>query len=113
MNEYANLFTAAQMRQRYGDFNAQSEKTSMRSDNVPAALRPLIPYAELWGLADDLLREKRTSIAPPVAIQDLKAVIVDFDNLLDDWQAGDEADSPYPSPEYIAFSAMRMAADFA
>ncbi|PQO47229.1 hypothetical protein [Blastopirellula marina] len=109
----SNLLTAAQMRQRYGDFYAQSDKTPVRRDNVPPALRPLIPYAELWGLSDDLLRDERTMIAPPVAIEDLKAVIVDFDNLLDDWLAGDEADSPYPSPEYIAFSAMRMAADFA
>jgi hypothetical protein len=39
-------------------------------------------------------------------------VVSDIDDQLDDWLAGDEAKSDSPSAEYIAFSAMRMAADF-
>jgi len=48
--------------------------------------------------------------APDEVKKNLKATIMEFDHSLDDWLAGPEADSPTPSKEYIAFSAMRMAA---
>ena len=42
----------------------------------------------------------------------LKDVVDQFDAALDDWLAGPEADGPTFSEEYIAFSALRRAADY-
>jgi hypothetical protein len=42
----------------------------------------------------------------------LKWVVVKFDDQLDSWLAGPMAQSASPTDAYIAFSAMRMAADF-
>jgi hypothetical protein len=107
------LLTANQMLERYGSFYEAVEKVSIDRQHVQHDLWALIPYAELWGVADDLLREQRVQNAPTIAVQDLVVAVRDNDDLLDHWLAGDEADHPNPSHEYVAFSAMRMAADFA
>lgn len=79
---------------------------------VPYDLVPYIPYAALWGIADDLERERIVTQAPEEARADLMRTVQEIDDRLDEWLAGDEATSPSPSAEYVAFSAMRMAADF-
>lgn len=56
------------------------------------------------------MREDRIAKAAPEELAALTA-INRYEDELDDWLAGPEADSPAPSAEYIAFSAMRMAAD--
>jgi hypothetical protein len=50
--------------------------------------------------------------APERAKAELVQVVKAIDDYLDAWLAGHEATAPAPSAEYIAFSAMRMAADF-
>ena len=88
---------------------SQPEDTSgpkQGSQNVLA----LLPYAEFWGIADDLEREILVKEAPADVQQNLKQVVAAFDNAMDEWLAGPEADDPRPSDEYIAYSAMRMAA---
>jgi hypothetical protein len=85
----------------------------LNSQNVPPNLRDLIPLAERFGISDDLYREKSVSAATPIEIAHLKAAIAMYDEDLDEWLAGPEARGPEFSVEYIAFSAMRMAADFA
>jgi hypothetical protein len=77
---------------------------------VPANLWPLLPYAEFWGITDDWAREDLVGEAPNEVLVNLRAAIVKFDDDLDKWLAGPEADDNCPSTEYIAFSAMRMAA---
>ncbi len=44
--------------------------------------------------------------------ENLKWVIQHFDDDMDDWLAGREAFETNPSDAYIAFSSLRMAADF-
>ncbi len=70
----------------------------------------MLPYAEFWGIADDWTREDLVKSAPPGARENLKQVVAAFDNAMDEWLAGPEADASDPSDEYIAYSAMRMAA---
>jgi hypothetical protein len=41
----------------------------------------------------------------------LKDIVERYDDLLDEWLAGPEASSQKPTPEYVAISAMRIAAD--
>lgn len=80
---------------------------------VPASLHHLISLAQSFGVADDLAREAIVSSASMKEIEALKLAVQASEKLLDAWLAGPEAAGPYFSNEYIAFSAMRMAADFA
>src|SRR5688572_17058334 len=72
---------------------------------VPCSLQRYMPYAELWGISDDLMREQLASTAPQSIKDDLRAVIRSIDDELDKWLAGPEASSKTPSREYVAFSA--------
>ena len=80
---------------------------------VPASLRHLIALAQKFGVSDDLAREAIVSSASMTEIEALKQAVQANDALLEAWLAGPEATGPCFSNEYIAFSAMRMAADFA
>ena len=113
MSDNVKILTADQMRKKYGEFYETAGKLSFERESIPVELWPLIPYAEVWGISDDLCREELVNKAPRMAIDDLSSAIEQFDDEMDEWLAGDEADNESPSEEYIAFSAMRMAADFA
>ena len=97
----------------YGDFWHESPGTEFNSEDVPEKLQPLIPYALFWGILDDGLRERLVDGAPSHITQSLKSLVGDNDQLLDAWLAGDESTFPEQSEAYLAFSAMRMAADYA
>lgn len=80
--------------------------------DVPENLLLLVPYALLWGASDDWTREDVLKGTPELLQRNLKRVVSAFDDSLDDWLAGPEASSSEPSDAYVAFSAMRMSADF-
>ena len=80
---------------------------------VPTALRHLIALAQKFGITDDLARETIVSSASMAEIEALKQAVQANDALLDAWLAGPEATGPCFSNEYLTFSAMRIAADFA
>lgn len=96
----------------YGEFAKCSPLVEFDESDVPENLRNLIPYARFWGISDDLEREVLSEAADQSVKDRLKALIAENDDLLDDWLAGEEADSLAPSDAYVAFSAMRMCADF-
>lgn len=106
------LLSIAQMQQHYGDFYALSPKANFDPADVPDELVPLIPYAAFWGLSDDLDRENLVNDASPEILENLKHIIRAHDDAFDTWLAGPLASKPPFSAAYIAFSAMRMAADF-
>lgn len=108
----ARLYTQAEMQEKYGSFFQSGAKQRLDRSRVPEALWPLMPYAAFWGVADAWAREKLAQKAPPTVQDNLKAIVAAYEDDLDEWLAGDEASSPEPSPEYVAFSAMRMASDF-
>ena len=83
------------------------------SQRVPVSLRHLIPLVQKFGITDDLARETIVSSASKAEIEALKQAVQANDALLDAWLAGPEATGPCFSNEYIAFSAMRVAADSA
>ena len=85
----------------------------LRLAGVPAGLRHLIPLAERFGVTDDVQWERLISAALPAELARLKAAVAASDDDLDAWLAGPEAEGPSYSAEYLAFSAMRMAADYA
>ena len=107
------ILAFAELKAEYGEFFDHSAKVRLDKKKVPDRLRPLLPYAEFWGIADDAFRESLVQKAPPAVRSNLIAVIGANEDELDQWLAGPEADSPTPTKEYVAFSALRMAADFA
>jgi hypothetical protein len=78
---------------------------------VPESLRPLIPLAEHWGIADDAIRDDLFQSASASDLEHLRIALCSHDAPLDEWLAGPESFAASPSPEYVAFSAMRMGAD--
>lgn len=105
------ILSVAEMRKKYYWPDEEPPLISICPGNVPEPLHRLIPLAERWGISDDMLRLEARRRAAPEEIAYLKAAITCFDDELDDWLAGPEANNPNPTREYLAFSSMRMAAD--
>jgi len=112
LNDDSEVLTTEKMREKYGLSYKKSPKIRLDKTNIPPTLWPLIPYAEFWGITDDVMREDLIKHASSGDITNLVNMIEEYDDLLDEWLGGPEADNPAPTKEYIAFSAMRMAADF-
>jgi len=108
-----SLLTETEMKEAYGEFFNSSPGVHFEIGEVPEELRPLMAYAKFWGVSDDWQREGLVQKAPILFKENLKAIVRSWDDELDVWLAGSEAASPDPSDAYVAFSAMRMAADFA
>ena len=108
-----NIPTKNDMIEKYGDFYKSANLILINPKNVPQNLQMLIPLVELWGVSDDSYREQLVNEAPKKALNDFTKAIEQFEDELDEWLAGDEADSERYTHEYISFSAMRMASDFA
>lgn len=87
----------------------------LNPQNIPSHLRHrLLPLADLvkqFGLTDDGERLRALKLASPDEIARLRRAILDHNDAFDEWLAGPEADGPEYSDEYIAYSAVRMAAD--
>lgn len=114
MEEKADDFEVlpvGEMRRKYYQPDEVPPKIALDPARVPLPLRSLIPLAERWGISDDILRTDALRRATPQEVSELKRIVADFNDLLDDWLAGPEASDPQPSAEYIAFTTMRMAAD--
>lgn len=113
MDDTNTLLLPAELVTRYGPFLREGGQLKLDPTNVPDGLHKLLHYASFWGIADDAKRESLVLNASDSIRANLVEVVRHFDDELDTWLAGDEADNPSPSDEYVAFSAMRMAADFA
>jgi hypothetical protein len=98
------------LQRRYGAF-FERRTVPLDEKKVPLAFRPLIPYAEIWGIGDDGYRGELVDGAPPAAKADLLALGGEYDRQFDPWLAGPEADSLPLSAEYLAFTHLRMAYD--
>ena len=105
------VLSVGKMKAKYYHVDETASRVTLSPEHVPEPLRELIPFAERWGISDDVLRINAVRSASPEEIEYLRRVVVQFDDLLDEWLAGPEATSLTPSEEYLAFSNMRMAAD--
>jgi hypothetical protein len=100
--------TAGELRARYGLTAENRPAIKLDPGRVPEPLRTLIPLAEQFGIADDLIREDVFAKAPKRELAALRRAVEKYGDQLDTWLAGPEAAGPKFSDEYIAFSAMRM-----
>ena len=80
---------------------------------VPAEFHSLARLAEKYGIGDDIYREQMVSSLTDEERSELTEFLEVWDDLLDTWLAGPEAESSSPSDEYCTFTCLRMAADSA
>ncbi|MGJ3255021.1 MAG: hypothetical protein ACFE0K_01725 [Alcanivorax sp.] len=80
---------------------------------VPKPLHHLAILARKYGVTDDLDREQIVESVTPEELDQLMRAVYGADDSFDAWLAGPESSGPEFSDEYIAFSALRMAADYA
>ena len=112
MSQKYKLLSNEELREKFGLVAENRPVLRLREEKVPAGLRGLIPFAEYWGVGDDLIRQDMIAQASPTVLAELKQLVLEHEDLLDEWLAGPEADDPMNlSEEYLAFSAMRQAAD--
>src|SRR5262249_4499767 len=105
------VLPAGVMREKYG-LTAENRPTiTLNPANVPENLRHLIPLAEQFRVSDDLIRADVVQKTPPEEVERMRQTVLNHNALFDEWLAGPEATGPDFSPEYIAFSCLRMAAD--
>ena len=79
--------------------------------DVPPAVQALIPYAEIWGISDDWLRDRVLAATPAKLVEHLKEVVASYDDDLDEWLAGPESFRTPLTDAYVAFSSMRIGTD--
>ena len=106
------VLTQGEIEEVWGSTIESILRAPLDGKDVPAELQQLIPYAVIWGFSDDWTREDVLKRTPAPLKKNLRWVVHEFDDRLDAWLAGPEASSANPSDAYVAFSAMRMAADF-
>jgi hypothetical protein len=99
-----------ELARRYGTFYAR--RLTLDEGHVPANLRALVPYAEVWGISDDTERDNLAESSPAEAREDLRDLIKTYWQEFNEWLAGPEADAKHFSREYIAFSNLRIASDY-
>jgi hypothetical protein len=101
---------AGELRKKYGLVAANRPRVNLDKRRVPETLWPLIPDAELVGVSDDLIREDVWNNMPEEQRRDVTARVHAAAEELEKWLGGPEAESETPSPEYVAFSALRLTA---
>ena len=106
------VLTVKEIRERYRLAGIQAEPVDFDERDVPASLRHLIPLARVFGIGDDVLRDDLVEAADPAAIKELKRLLRAADDDLNTWLTS-PAELRNPSAAYLAFSNLRMAADFA
>jgi len=102
---------AGEMRAKYGLSAENRPIIRLDPSAVPPALRKLLPLAEQFGVGDDLIRADIVAKTPSAELSAMRQVVLAHDDAFDEWLAGPEANGPGFTPEYIAFSCLRMAAD--
>lgn len=80
---------------------------------VPPAVRPVLALAELWGISDDYEREDAVRRATVDDLQELVAAVDSLDSDFWEWLSGPASSERRPSTEYVAITALTMAADSA
>lgn len=111
MDVHRRVLTQREIETGWPEFVQSVERVSLKIKNIPENLRVLVPYARLWGLIDDGARYDVFRKTPQALKENLRWLVSEFDDALDTWLAGPEANDVVPTEEYLAFSAMRMGVD--
>lgn len=93
------------------DASAPENCLKLLVSDVPAALHPLIPYAQVFGITDDGYRSDLLERVPWALAEHVESVVLESHHeALMAWLAG-PASYGRPNEAYSAFTALLMAAD--
>ncbi len=102
--EAADLLSIPVITSRYAD----TEGVTIDPEKIPAALRPLVPYARVWAIGDD---EERLAFARRQSSEDKRAFVEAVRPLFDEleaWCASRRSEAPVPD-EVVLFDMMAEA----
>jgi hypothetical protein len=107
------LVTLSELRERMRPFIAANdpEPRSLDETKVPTELRPLLPYACIWGVTDDTTRGEMIERTPDDVREQMLKAIREREGAMLAWLGGPEARGPEYSAEYLAFSALLRISD--
>lgn len=86
------------------------EPFDFNDEDVPSALRVLIPYARIWGDTDDGYRSDMLRQTPASLRSHMKSVVMGKDDELTTWLSGRECKNPDAPEAFHAFVALFIAA---
>lgn len=86
---------------------------SLNPANVPPTLRGLLRHAEKWGVGDDYERDTIVEAATAQERSELIHCIDPYKKELFEWLTGPEAASATPTAEYVAYTNLTLAIDYA
>lgn len=109
----APIFVATSFRMPYRLPHPEAKPPKLRPSAVPASLHRFIPLAEKYGISDDGYREQVIDGLDPQERDELIRFLAESPDDLWDWLAGPESYSRPSTAEYIAFSALALAAESA
>jgi hypothetical protein len=105
------ILTAEQLSDGVCRAIGDTSKVHLNRDGVPLSLRPIVHYAEFWGRVDDWERGALLRSAGEGLRRNLKDVVIHYEEPLEEWLLAVSTDSGPLSDEFVAFTAMLMAAD--
>jgi hypothetical protein len=85
----------------------------LQPSRIPTSLHRFIPLAEKYGVHDDCYRDGVVYALDPAELAELERFLTDSDDSLDSWLCGEESRSSSPSPEYLTFTCLLVAAQLA
>jgi hypothetical protein len=86
-------------------------QTSLDPQNVPEVLRPLISYAEKWGISDDGDRGNAIDEASIEELKELLSIVSTYVDGINVWLGNPDIDNP--TTEFISFVLLVDACDLA
>ncbi len=100
-----------ELREKYGLYAENRPELHLDVAKVPAQLYHLIPWAEKFGISDDLIRADVLEQTPSQELAKMKAAVDPYIGKIFEWLAGPESGGPDYSDEDIAFSSLAEAVE--
>lgn len=114
MEHSEGLWSAKALAIRVGETAYKASPLPLMANRVPRELQPLLHYAATWGaISEEAQRNEVLAAMPTDVLKNLRWVVGQFDDVLTAWLTGTEAESSSPTLEYVAFSDLHMAYDYA
>ena len=95
------------------DIPPEAWPPKLRVSAVPNAAGRFIPLAERYGLGDDGYRDDLVLGLEPAEVKELLTYLEECPPEVDEWLCGPEAQVSPPSEEYVAFTCLLLAAEYA
>jgi hypothetical protein len=110
-SEEFEVATGAELAAKHGLTAENRPRIKLDVSKIPPSLHPLIPYAEFWGVSDDIMREDLIEKASDADLYEFARTMERYWRELYDWLTSPTESRQNLDQEYVAFSAMGMASE--